>query len=883
MGAASMGDAKNKFGSLRDIHNESDVEQFFVIRLLRDLGYKDDQIRTKESLDELKIGRGRKKELYKPDYVLFVDGKPRIVIDAKNPSDNIEDFLYQVSGYALAINQSYREDNPVQYCVLSNAALTNLYPWDSDSTIQSLTFEEFEDTNKKYTELKKTLDPKVMRQEEIDKETRVTLIKPPLEVIEAVFQKCHNLIHKRESPFPTQAFYEFTKLIFLKMNEDKRLHVIIDSGREIRLNDLHFHTHWINENLSITPNPVNDILFQKLVADIEELVERKKKKPIFDKNEQIKLKPSTIYDVINMLQEFDLYGIDADLNGRMFEVFLAAIVRGKKLGAYFTPRSIVKLMVNMADIKIISRGSDTDIETTLDGCCGSGGFLIDVMAHLINEINTNPTLSHKSKELIERVVRDHLYGIDVNPDIARIARINMYLHGDGGSSIYRANTLDKKVTIEEGEDKTSRKELEELKKLLIEDKKKFDIIVTNPPFATSFAIKDEHEKNIIEQYASTNPVENMTYKTGTTELKSEIKSNVLFLGRYHDLLRPGGRMLIVVDNSLLNSSNFAEYRIWLKNNFIIRAIISLPKYSFIQAGAGGVTSILYLEKRTSGEQKQPKIFARRVRYTGISKSGKEIPENDLPDVLREWKRFEATGKLYLKSETEVSDYSSDELFLIGETPDRLDVDFYIPSYRSLMDKLSRYEKDGTHELKKIDDFDLSPHMTREEGEDNVFLYADIGALDLERGEIILSECIENDYEELPNRARIHVNKNDVIFPLSYDSLGKAAIIPEQMDGQLVSTGFMSIRCKDLEEAYYLWALIRSDVMQKQFLHVASGYTQRGISKEHLSAYINFPITRSEKGEVVKVIQSYIAQANEARKRELEAYANVTKLMNDQYE
>lgn len=871
----------NKFCKLSVLKNESDVEQFFVIRLLKDLGYEDTQIKTKEMLEELVIAKGRKREKYRPDYVLFVDGKPRVVIDAKNPTDKIRDFLYQVTGYALAINQKFKDENPVRYCVLTNGSATEVYYWDKTiSPLLELAHSNFKDGDQKYDGLAKTLSPKALKQAVLDKETKVVLIKPQVEEIEAVFQKCHNLIFKRESPFPTQAFYEFTKLVFLKMNEDKRLHAILNTGRDLTLDDLHFHTHWIDSNLTITQNPVNDILFAQLVKELEDLVDKKKKKPIFDKGEQIKLKPSTIRDIIYMLQDYDLYGIDTDLNGKMFEVFLAAIVRGKKLGAYFTPRSIVKLMVEMVNIRIITEGNVNRIETVLDGCCGSGGFLIDAMALLINEMKTNPILLHKAEKLIDELVSKHLYGIDVNPDIARIARINMYSHGDGGSIIYRANALDREIKIEAGEDKTSRNELEELKELLIGQGLKFDVVVTNPPFAMSYKSKDDNERRIIAQYADIDPLKNMTYKTGTTELKSEVKSNVLFLARYHDLLKLGGRIIIVVDNSLLNSVNFAEYRSWLRNSFIIRAIISLPKYSFIQAGAGGVTSILYLEKRTSKEQKQPKIFARSVQYTGISKSGKEIPQNDLiPDVLNEWKRFEATGKLFLKGTTPIGDYTSDTLFLIDQANDRLDVDFYMPSYRKSMKKLEDLQKNGTHEVKTIDDFKLSPKIKREDAEGKIFRYADIGAVDFERCEIIPKECVENEFEELPDRARTRVKENDVIFPLSYDSLGKVAIIKKDMDGQLVSTGFVGIRCNEPSDAFFLWGLIRSDIMQKQFHHVSSGYTQREISKEHLK-YLRFPIPKVGRAEAIQKIKESISKASEARKNEVEAYDEITQLMNE---
>jgi len=877
--------SKNKFCKLTTLKNESDVEQFFVIRLLKDLDYTDSQIRTKEKLDEIVVARGSNKENYRPDYVLLVNGKPRVVIDAKNPKEKIRKFLYQVTGYALGLNQRYEGENPVLYCMLTNGGSTELYKWDSIKAplIPTLVHGDFHDGNPKFENLRVKLNSNVWKSisSPVSEDKIITLIKPPIEEIKVVFQKCHDLIFKRESLLPTEAFYEFTKLIFLKMNEDKYLHKILDAGKSLRLKDLHFHTYWIDSNLTVTPNPMNAVLFQKLVSDLEDLVEKKAKKPIFDEGEKIKLKPSTIKDVVKLLQDYDLYGIDTDLNGRMFEVFLAAVIRGKKLGAYFTPRAIVELIVKMADIRIITSEGKSEIETTLDGCCGSGGFLIDAMAGLINKIKTNPILSPNADELVNKLVTKHLYGIDSNPEIARIARINMYLHGDGGSNIYRANTLDKEIQVELGEDKTTRNELEELRKLLFEEGKKFDVIITNPPFATSYKSKDAYEKRIIFQYADLDTIKNLSYKEGTTELKSEIKSNILFIARYHDLLKAGGRLVIVVDNSLLNSVRFAEYRVWLKNNFIIRAVIALPKYSFIQAGAGGVTSILFLEKRNEGTlQKQPPIFARKVHYTGLSKAGKEIKENDLPYVQEEWKRFVATGKLYLKGEKLIGNYDSDTLFLIEDVQDRLDVDFYAQSYRLLLKKLAKLKADGAIENNKMIDFDISPNIKKEDAQGKVFRYADIGAIDYDRCEFIRKECLEEAFEELPNRARVLLNENDVIFPLSYDSLGKCAIVPNWMDGQLASTGFMGIRCKNHEEAIFLWALIRSETMQKQFLHTSSGYTQRGISKEHLNAYVLFPIPKDGKVKdaIVNKVKGKLKSASKARQDELDAYNGITSIM-----
>lgn len=94
----------NKFCRSGDLSNEASVEQFFVTRLLEDLGYKDEEVKPKSAISELPVGKGRKKEPYKPDYVLYGKKKPRWIIDAKSIGENPDDFVGQGAGYCLAIN-----------------------------------------------------------------------------------------------------------------------------------------------------------------------------------------------------------------------------------------------------------------------------------------------------------------------------------------------------------------------------------------------------------------------------------------------------------------------------------------------------------------------------------------------------------------------------------------------------------------------------------------------------------------------------------------------------------------------------------------------------------------------------------------------------------
>src|SRR4030042_6012105 len=140
---------KNLFCDKKDLTNESSVEAFFVSRLLNYLGYSDGDIRTKQSIGELFIGKGAKKEKNKPGYVCSGEEKPCLVVDAKHPGEAITDYLYQISGYALAVNQGFRNEKPIQFVVLKNGLKTDLYKWDDNIPVLELIFEDFDDNAEK--------------------------------------------------------------------------------------------------------------------------------------------------------------------------------------------------------------------------------------------------------------------------------------------------------------------------------------------------------------------------------------------------------------------------------------------------------------------------------------------------------------------------------------------------------------------------------------------------------------------------------------------------------------------------------------------------------------------------------------------------------------
>lgn len=134
--------------------NEASVENFFVSRFLEDFGFKDTHIKLKNSIDEVVVGKGVKKENYKPDYILVVDGKPILCIDAKHPKENVDNYIYQTSNYSLTINQNYVNENPIKFFILTNGIVFKLFKWDEKEPQITLNFEDFYVGNEKYEKLR---------------------------------------------------------------------------------------------------------------------------------------------------------------------------------------------------------------------------------------------------------------------------------------------------------------------------------------------------------------------------------------------------------------------------------------------------------------------------------------------------------------------------------------------------------------------------------------------------------------------------------------------------------------------------------------------------------------------------------------------------------
>jgi type I restriction enzyme M protein len=687
--------------------------------------------------------------------------------------------------------------------------------------------------------------------------------RPSLKDLTKTFYECHDLIWKKEKISPTDAFYEFSKIMFIKIKQDAKIHGLIDGKKDTSIKDFAFSTDWIDSQAGAEPNPFDAVLFRQIRDGLEKQIKEKKKKRIFGAAEKLNLRPSTIYEIVMRLQNFDLHGIDEDLNGRMFETFLDATARGRGLGQYFTPRGVVHYMTQTAPIAISSFDEKIPlcgrVPFILDGCCGSGGFLIDATARFIRQVKNAPRLTDEQREDYEHEIKNHhVYGVEATEKVSRIARLNMHLHGDGGSGIFQMDMLDTEFLVEDGMPDETAEGMAEFKEIIGAGSLKFDVILSNPPFSMSYSSSDAHEKKILDRYHIA--------KKGGKPPTSE-KSNVLFLERYATLLRDGtGELLTIMDDTVLNGMDSQRYRDFILNSFIIIQIISLPFNAFFRAQANIKTSILHLRKKRPGEE-QGGIFMAIANNIGHDDHSRDTPErNNLTAIARMFEGWKTTGKLQT---TVVNNESDDESLScpmqVFELPanelkrKRLDAFYYSPELKKIQNKMNKLKKQGRIHLYKGRDFETVPEIRKERKggdkgkyrhfEGKTFKYFEIGDVTQDG---TVTRFREGFFEDLPTRARLQVKEGDIVFAKNISSRGTTILVPKWLDGQLATTGFAGIRPKNNGDALVLWSVMESEFFRKQVYYLSITASQPELRDEFFKneVLIPFPKDRATRQEIM---------------------------------
>ena len=253
-------------------------------------------------------------------------------------------------------------------------------------------------------------------------------------------------------------------------------------------------------------------------------------------------------------------------------------------------------------------------EKILDPAAGSGAFLYHAFM--------NDT-SIKAKDL---------WGFDFDNVATRVAKLLMYVSGLGEAHIFRLNSLVKNNRSAKGENITTIEDMLRIDK----QKELFDVIMTNPPFAGEIT-----EPEILDSYF-------------VSAGKNKIERDVLFIERCIELLKPNGRMSIVLPDNIFGSKETEDLRKWINEKCRIIAVVGIPRNTFMPHTAVK-TSILFLQKREKKSKNEEDIFFAISEKPGKDGRGNIIYKNDkqtwaeidhdLNDILVEFCKFKETEKI----------------------------------------------------------------------------------------------------------------------------------------------------------------------------------------------------------------------------------------------
>lgn len=269
---------------------------------------------------------------------------------------------------------------------------------------------------------------------------------------------------------------------------------------------------------------------------------------------------------------------------------------------YMTPNEVVELICDMALNDLKNRNSKDDF-IVMDPCCGVGSFISTFYARNLEK----PVIDKNKIKLV---------GQDKVERMVRLSKINLVFGNNQSHIVANGNSLVGQSLISQYQGKV-------------------DLILTNPPFGAKFS-SSELKENVKQNYPL---LYDTILKNGT-----QFSSEVLFVDRCLALLKPGGKLLAVLPDSVISSAGMTatlRHRLAYSRQISIKAIIELPAVTFAQAGTRTKTSILYLEK---SESNLP-VFIAQSNNIGFEVSTKkgatvkyECGKNDLPQILETYQK-----------------------------------------------------------------------------------------------------------------------------------------------------------------------------------------------------------------------------------------------------
>ncbi|MBR5082117.1 MAG: N-6 DNA methylase [Bacteroidales bacterium] len=646
---------------------EEEVRQKYICRLIDNYGYSAEQMDQEIQVSNSQRGQGAARA----DIVVWKSKEDKLAVPTKSPIIVVECKAESVTIHEADYFQGY---NYASWAGADFFVTTNLKETRIFKVIKG-------ELPKRLEEIVDIPDAsKANNQKEIDKLLKQTKAFTRDEFSRLLF-KCHNIIRNNDKLSPEAAFDEISKILFIKIRFERD-----NTGNQIFSLDTFKKD---KESYERYKPSGGEEFYQFLFTQTKQQFASDH---LFDDNAKIEIRENSFEQIVKELEIYNLSTTSDDVKGIAFEQFLGKTFRGE-LGQFFTPRTIVDFMVSILDPQ--------EGEYVCDPCCGSGGFLIKtfeyVREHIERDIENQKeaikqqyygddydSLSEKKKQQIETKVSeafahlneelniynskgrlralsfDCIYGTDANPRMARTAKMNMIMHGDGHGGVHHHDGLLNVNGIFEN---------------------RFDIILTNPPFGA----RVEKSLRITEADRFTDKAQIAIYKERYGEAYTEALrqvndhigepllslykidnglTEVLFIERCLNLLKPGGRMGIVLPEGVLNNSNLQKVRDFVESKAKILFIVSIPQDVFMASGATVKPSLLFFKKFTEQErQEYDNILSNATRQidakysdelasieTQLLKRGKDaVPKEEKKELKAKKKKIEEQKAIEIKT------------------------------------------------------------------------------------------------------------------------------------------------------------------------------------------------------------------------------------------
>lgn len=622
---------------------EEKVQAYAFLKLILTYNYNPKRIRQ---FVPVKMGA----ETKEADIVVYNDDactKPHIVVECKREDVSEMEFEQAVKqGFAY----SYALAGTIKYVWATSRLKDAYHEVDKESDVQKTVPDIPQSGVKKLAKYKYAKNGGTKGKQQLF----------PLETVSEDeltirFKKAHQALWGGGELNPSEAFDELDKLIFCKIWDER------NTGGKGTPYKFQIYSETSTTKEESDEEKTNRTLLERIKKLYEE--GRKKDPEVF--RDDIRLSAVKCRTVVSYLENVNLGDTDLDSKGRAFEAFMGSFFRGD-FGQYFTPRPIVKFIVDVLPVRHDS--------LVLDTSCGSGGFLL----HALDKVRKQADQKYPDHETDNEEDKNHwrywhdfaqnnLFGIEINEQIARTAKMNMILHDDGHTNVV---TTDGLLPVEDQFDDKGR--------LLIEGIRNrtnnlgfvynhFDFIITNPPFGSSVK---QTEKAYLHNYGMAAKGVDWLNPRSKAGKRPNQSTEILFVEQCYSFLKENGYLAIVIPDGILTNSSLQYVRDNIEEMFRIVAVISMPQTAFQATGAGVKSSVLVVKKWSAAQSetiKQRKQnlqdaikekFSFQQEFTRIEKEKKlhikELRDFDNPDKLqgkelaqsepyKEWKK-EVTGQ-----------------------------------------------------------------------------------------------------------------------------------------------------------------------------------------------------------------------------------------------